>query len=231
MHGGYFRRETAPSPGGRPAATESDATVAYLAPFAAITATAMLTGAFSAGFDWLYPLRVVVAIAVLWCFRRTYTSLTWTLSWQAVAIGIATSVAWIALTPADPAQQAGWPRALAAVPAQWAALWVAIRLVGYVVTVPIAEELAFRGFLPRRMRSADFDRLPVTFTWPTFLISSALFGAFHGKFWLGGVIAGMAFALALYRRGRIVDAVQAHATTNGVLALYAFTTGHWSVWG
>jgi len=60
-------------------------------------------------------------------------------------------------------------------------------------------------------------------------VSSAVFGAFHGRFWFAGVIAGMAFAVALYRRGVLGDAVQAHATTNGLIALYAFTTGHWSM--
>jgi CAAX prenyl protease-like protein len=100
-----------------------------------------------------------------------------------------------------------------------------------VITVPIAEELVFRGFIPRRISSVDFHTLPLgVFTWSSFLISSALFGAFHGKLWIAGVIAGMSFAVALYRRGSLGDAVQAHATTNGLIALYAFTTGQWSVW-
>jgi CAAX prenyl protease-like protein len=113
----------------------------------------------------------------------------------------------------------------------WAAAWLLFRLVGYVITVPLAEELAFRGFLTRRLARADFQNLPLGFfSWGSFLISSALFGALHGGLWLAGTIAGMSFALALYRRGAFGDAVQAHATTNGLIALYAFTTGHWSVW-
>ena len=99
------------------------------------------------------------------------------------------------------------------------------------VTVPLAAELAFRGFLPRRLIQPDFENLPVgIFTWSSFLISSALFGAFHGGLWVAGTIAGMSFALALYRRGALGDAVQAHATTNGLIAVYAFATGRWSVW-
>jgi len=215
-----------------PTTSEHDPTAAYLAPFAAITATAMMTGAFSAGFDWLYPLRVFVAIAVLWMFRRTYAPLKWTFSWQAMAIGAFTFVVWIALMPSQPAAKAdAWPAALNSVPVHWAAAWMAMRLVGYVITVPIAEELVFRGFIPRRISSVDFHTLPLgVFTWSSFLISSALFGALHGKLWIAGVIAGMSFAVALYRRGSLGDAVQAHATTNGLIALYAFTTGQWSVW-
>jgi CAAX prenyl protease-like protein len=68
------------------------------------------------------------------------------------------------------------------------------------------------------------------FTWGSFLISSALFGAFHGGMWLAGTLAGMSFALALYSRRSLGDAVQAHAITNGLIAVYAFATGQWSVW-
>ena len=68
------------------------------------------------------------------------------------------------------------------------------------------------------------------FSWLSFLISSVLFGALHGGMWLHGTIAGMTFALALYQRGALGDAVQAHATTNALIVLYVFATGHWAVW-
>jgi exosortase E/protease (VPEID-CTERM system) len=227
MHRGYFRRHAVATT--RTPPPDHDPTAAYLAPFVAITAMAMLTGAFTAGFDWFYPLRVFAALAVLWMFRRTYLPLKWTFSWQAMAIGAVTFVVWIALLPA-PSTSATWQATLASVPTPWAAAWLAIRLIGYVVTVPIAEELAFRGFLPRRLASVDFHKLPIgAFSWSAFLVSSAVFGAFHGRFWFAGIVAGMAFAVALYRRGALGDAVLAHATTNGLIALYAFTTGHWSM--
>ena len=73
-------------------------------------------------------------------------------------------------------------------------------MVGSVVTVPLAEELAFRGYLTRRLMATEFQEIPLgRFTWFSFLISSALFGALHGR-WLAGILAGMLYALALYRR-------------------------------
>jgi len=135
------------------------------------------------------------------------------------------------MTPSAGSGNGGWPTALQAMPLGWSAAWLLIRLAGYVVTVPIAEELAFRGFLTRRLIQADFDRLPVgTFSWVSFCISSILFGALHGSFWLGGTLAGLLFGLALYRRRMLCDAVQAHATTNALIAVYVLITGHWSVW-
>ena len=82
------------------------------------------------------------------------------------------------------------------------------------------------------MMGADFEQLPLgLFSWSSFVISSLLFGALHGGFWLAGTIAGMAFAIALYQRRALGDAVLAHATTNGLIAFYVLATGRWSMWG
>ena len=210
---------------------DEDSTTAYLAPFLIVMASAMVTGAFSAGIDWLYPVRVIAAVWVLWVFRKRYSNLGWTLSWRAIAIGCATFVIWVALVPAGPSGGERWPAALQSVPFHWAAAWLVLRVVGYTITVPLVEELAFRGYLTRRLMRADFEQLPVgLFSWSSFAISSLLFGALHGGYWLAGTIAGMTFALALYQRRALGDAVMAHATTNGLIAVYVFATGRWSVW-
>ncbi|MEO7275306.1 MAG: exosortase E/protease, VPEID-CTERM system [Vicinamibacterales bacterium] len=230
LRGGYFQKAQ-PAAAGDPEPDTALATTAYLGPFAAITATAMLTSAVSAGFDWLYPLRVLAGGAVIWTFRRGYGGLRWSWSWPACAMGVATFVIWLALLPSSASTKALWPAALSSVPGYWAALWLGVRAFGYVIAVPIVEELAFRGFLTRRLVAANFDALPLgRFSWPAFLLSSLLFGALHGRLWLAGTVAGMAFALALYRRGELGDAVQAHATTNGLLMVYAIATGRWAVW-
>jgi hypothetical protein len=44
------------------------------------------------------------------------------------------------------------------------------------------------------------------------------------------MIAGMFFAIALYRRGRVTDAILAHAVTNGLIALYVLAAGSWYLW-
>ena len=215
---------------GRPSTTD-DSTGAYLAPFVVVLATGMVTGAFSSDLDWLYPLRVVAAAGVLWFFRRHYTHLGWSLSWRAVAIGIVTFGVWLMLAPAAPAARDVWPAALQAAPVHWAAVWLLFRVVGYTITVPLVEELAFRAYLTRRLMGPDVERLPLgVFTWSSFAISSVLFGLLHGTYWVAGTLAGMSFALALYQRRALGDAVVAHATTNGLLAVYVLTTGRWSLW-
>ena len=100
-------------------------------------------------------------------------------------------------------------------PAGLAVAWLIFRVLGSVITVPIAEELAFRGYALRRL--SDFDKISPRFTWLSFLLSSVLFGALHGR-WLAGTVAGMFYAWAMYRRGKVSDAIMAHSTTNALIA-------------
>jgi CAAX prenyl protease-like protein len=191
----------------------------------------MVTGALAGGFDWLYPLRVLAVGGVLWAFRRTYARWRWAWSWPAAALGAAVFALWLALEPPAPAgADAAFAARLASLPPALAAAWLLVRALGSAVTVPLAEELAFRGYLTRRLIAADFEAVPPgAFTWFSFLASSALFGALHSR-WEAGALAGSLYALALYRRGSVPEAVLAHATTNALIAAYVLLTGSWSLW-
>jgi CAAX prenyl protease-like protein len=109
--------------------------------------------------------------------------------------------------------------------------WIAFRALAAITTVPIAEELVFRGFFIRRLISPDFESLPLNaFTWLGLAISSVAFGLLHGNLWFAGIVAGLLYGWALLRRGRIGDAVIAHATTNALLAAYVLTFHKWHLW-
>ncbi|MFM9198016.1 MAG: exosortase E/protease, VPEID-CTERM system [Planctomycetia bacterium] len=222
-------------------------TTACLLPFLTLTGVTMLTRAFTSGFDLLYPVRVVCVAAVLWWLRGSYAWRQCRVSAAAVGIGVAAFAVWMALTPIGAIVAAVMfgmepvaPDALQVAPSidpgqlgrPWAFLWLLFRVLGSVVTVPIAEELFFRGFVIRRCLAEDADSVADgTFSWFSFVVSSLAFGLLHGDAWLAGIVAGMLFALALYRRGRLDDAVVAHATTNALLSGTVIATGAWSQWG
>jgi len=218
-------------------ATESvgaNPTAAYLGPLLALLTASMLGGAFSragGGFEILYPLRVLAVGAALWIFRRHYQGLGWTWSWGAVGAGVVVFVLWLGLegTPADAgdhALQAGAGQ----LPSSLLAVWMAFRVLGTVVTVPLAEELAFRGYALRRLIATDFESVSLQrFTALSFFGSSLLFGVLHSRL-VAGSLAGAAYALVLYRRGEMGDAVVAHATTNALLAAWVLATGAWTLW-
>lgn len=216
-------------------ASDANPAAAYLLPFLAILAAGMIGIACGMHADWLYAARVPAAAIVLLYFRRNYTSLNWKFSWLGPLIGVAVFALWIAAdfsltalhhTAADTA-----PSPLTSSSTAVRLSWIALRIASAVLTVPIAEELAFRGFLLRRLISADFDSLPLTrFTWPALLLSSLAFGLLHGRLWLPGTLAGLAYAFAMLRRGRVGEAIAAHATTNALLAAYVLTSHKWHLW-
>jgi exosortase E/protease (VPEID-CTERM system) len=210
---------------------EINPTAVYLTPLLALLATSMLTGAFSSGFDRLYPLRVVAVVAVLVCFRDGLTELRWGWSWTAVGIGGLVYGLWLLLEPLHAtADNTVFADGLASMPAGGAVAWLIFRAVGSVLTVPLAEELAFRGYLTRRLQAADFTAIsPGRLTTLALIVSSLVFGALHGR-WLAGSLAGALYAWAYHRRGRLTDAVLAHATTNGLLTLHVLATQNWSLW-
>jgi exosortase E/protease (VPEID-CTERM system) len=204
----------------------------YLVPLIAIIGTAMVLAPFSAGFEVLYPLRVLVAVGAFWYYRREIAAMSWKPSPWAIVSGALVFVLWIALSapPANASTLAGFGTGLAKLPASGAAAWLCFRVVGAVVTVPIAEELAFRGYLVRKLIAADFMAVTAgQFTWLSFIGSSVLFGVLHNQL-LAGTIAGMIFAIVLYRHGVLVDAIVAHSTANAFLSAYVLMTGRWFLW-
>ncbi len=202
--------------------------VPYLLPQLVLIAATMVGAALTVrgGPDRAYPLRVVAAGLAFWALRGRYRGLALGGSWVAVGAGVLVFAAWMALEPAS-AATAG---PLAGMSASAGAAWLACRVIGSVVAVPIAEELAFRGFLARRLASVDFEAVnPRDLGWLAVAVSSAAFGALHGR-WLAGCLAGVVYALAYRRRGALIDPILAHAVTNAMIAGYVLATGRWAFW-
>lgn len=214
-------------PGGEPAANPA---APYLVPLIALLATSMVTAAFTDGFDALYPAGVLVTALALFRYRAALWPVRLDRPVVAVAIGIAVFALWMALQ-----EQAVGVSGAAAPP--WAGLspalaaaWIAFRVAGSVLTVPIAEELAFRGYLMRKLAGGEFDpAAPLRFTALSFVASSVLFGLLHHG-WIAGTLAGAAFALAALHRGRLSDAVVAHMTANALIAASVLGFGRWDLW-
>jgi exosortase E/protease (VPEID-CTERM system) len=216
--------------GSADATARPDGTAAYLMPLLAILAAGMIARALSAGFDLLYPMRLVSAAVVLWAFRRSYRTLNWRFSWRGVSVGLAVFCVWAACayflsTPSSV------PEDLANLSPPLRAAWITCRAAAAIFTVPIAEELAFRGYLMRRIASREFEGLPLTAVSTTALVTSAIaFGVTHGGMWLAGIAAGLSYGLIAIKTGKIGEAVAAHATTNALIALQVLLFDQWQLW-
>jgi exosortase E/protease (VPEID-CTERM system) len=211
---------------------ESPVARAYLVPFLAILAASFVSKAASGTFEWLYPLRFISAAVALWTYRTELRKLNWRFGWSAPLTGGAVFLVWIALFRwTQEASSSSLGASLSSLPTPARLTWIAFRVAAAAITVPIAEELAFRGFLARRIIDREFDRVAFSALTPLSIgVSSVAFGLLYGQHWLAGMVAGLAFAVLLRVRGRIGDAVVAHAISNLLLAAWVLLRGDWALW-
>ena len=203
---------------------------ALLMPFVILLAATLITSAASSDFNWLYPVKVIATAAALWFFWSLYDFQRPAHVAEPVTIGTAVFIIWMVLVPEDAERTASFADTLGNAAPWIATTWLVFRFVGSAITVPLAEELAFRGYILARMSGASLHtRDRIAFAWLPFLGSSLLFGVFHGA-WIAGTIAGLGYAIARYRRGRVQDAIVAHMTTNALLSGYVLLTQEWSYW-
>jgi exosortase E/protease (VPEID-CTERM system) len=210
----------------------------FLLPLLAVVATALVSGLFVEELDYFYSLRVVVGLLVLaWYYQdyaaglRQHLRGRSALSWHAVGVGVAAYVLWMGISALTaPYAPEAPPEALSELATPLVAVWIIGRMLGAVLVVPIVEELAFRGFLLRRLVASDFTKVPHDqWHWPAVLISSLAFAVVHQQ-WIGGFAAGVLYAYAQKRRGLLSDAIVAHAVTNALIAMQVLLAGHWSLW-
>ncbi|MBV8854083.1 MAG: exosortase E/protease, VPEID-CTERM system, partial [Sinobacteraceae bacterium] len=214
------------------AATSSgvNAAAVYLMPLLAILSAGMIARAVSNGFELFYSLRLLFALVALLIYAGYLRTLDWSFSWRGLAVGLLVLALWLlsAEVLLDPATA---PVPLMNMSSGARALWLCGRIATAGILVPVAEELAYRGFLLRRLVAADFEK--VTYqgvgNWPL-LASSVLFGFGHGPMLVPGVAAGLAYGTLAIRTGRLGEAVAAHMTTNLALALVVLVYDKWQLW-
>lgn len=218
----------------QPNSLDTNETVVYLLPFTLIVATSLVTQGLAEGFEAWYVLRFVVAVAIFWTFRAHYRQIDWRFSWRAVIAGVAIGAIWIAINlkfravAADNLITASALAHMTWLP-RWA--WIGTRVAAASLTVPIAEELAFRGFVARRVMRADFENLPYyRMNWFSLTVSSLAFGAMHGHMWAAGVLTGAVLWWLSKSQDRLGEAVAAHAMANAVIAIAAVRMHDYFLW-
>ncbi len=234
QHARWFRKQNALVPAEPAESAEVNSIAVYLLPFTLILAASLLTQGLAEGFEAFYPLRVVFALFAFWVYRRQYRAMDWRFGVPGLLAGTVIGLLWLGIrlhfhtVTADVALTTS---ALAAATRLHRWTWIALRVLGATLTVPVAEELAFRGFAARRVQRTDFETLPYRdMNWPSFAVSSVAFGALHGRMWPAGILTGAAlWAVARYKN-RLGEAAAAHAAANAVIAVAAVLLHDYSLW-
>ena len=170
----------------------------------------------------IYPIKTVFVAVVLFLFWNRYTEVDMrkAFSWRNLSIGILAGiivfVLWINMDRGFAVL--GKPEV------------TTFRFFGASVVVPVFEEIFWRSFLIRYIINPKFENVPVgKFTWPSFVISSILFG-FEHNLWLAGIMAGISYCLVLYYTKNLSSAILSHVVTNLLLGIYVLLTGNWQFW-
>ncbi len=205
---------------------------ALILPFTALMLMTLLTPAFSAGFDWLYPLRVLlVAYVLAWCWT-SYDLRGWRPHQLSIVGGVLVALLWIVVYPRDAEADAVFQQRLFSAQRDDLALtWLFFRALGSSLTVPVAEELFFRGYLMARLQGVQSNRLATVLSWhgASIVGTSILFGLLHDA-WIAGSLAGLVFAAVRVRCGNVLDAIAAHAVANTGVTLWVLSTGQYTLW-
>ena len=109
-------------------------------------------------------------------------------------------------------------------------LFVGVRATGSALVVPPLEEIFYRSFVYRYIANPDFTSVSLQ-RWHSvsFFVCAALFGFSHNE-WLAGILCAMAYQALVLRRGRLGEAMTAHAVTNFLLAIWVVAKGAWQFW-
>ena len=185
---------------------------------------------------WIVVARGAVIALVLAWFWRGYGELrnpppVHPAHWPvAVLAGLAVFLAWIGFdqdwavlsrspgfAPLRPDGSTDWAMALA-------------RLAGFVLVVPVMEELFWRSLVLRWIERHEFLSVaPGSVGIRAFVITTALFALEHDR-WFAGVIAGVVYNALYMRTGNLWVPIVAHACTNGALGVWVLYTGNWEFW-
>ena len=214
----------------------------FLLPLIVLMVAGLFDQIFNANFDWLYPIPILCSALAIIYYRSYLLKLIEKPSFTASVIGVLVFFIWIWLVPVDIAKSELFMSEISTAPLGFALFWLACRVIGAVLIVPIAEELAFRGFALPCLRvwlnnllnkNILFKLSPhcmaLIGTALSLALTSILFGMLHSDF-LAGLLAGVGFGIAYLLRRKLIDAIVAHVVTNGLLAIYVIVFGYWSYW-
>ena len=114
-------------------------------------------------------------------------------------------------------EEAGWGLAI-------------MKLLGSAITIAVAEEFFFRGFLYRWLRQGEFWKIPLDrFDAQAFWMVVAVFGLEHDR-WLAGMAAGAVYGWLAVRTGNVWAGAIAHGITNFALGVYVMVSRQYGFW-
>ena len=222
--------------------------LAYIFPMAVFLLLTAAGGWWPSWYPAFYVARAVIVAALLVLFWRQYTRISWRYWWLGAIVGVIGIFQWVAMQLwlqnhfewFRPSTDPVTGEVTAFNPFKFFEGWspavlygfIAFRIAGAVLVVPVMEELFWRDYLWRQILAPnDFKLARVgEWGWAPFLIVSGAFALVHGNWWLTAIVwALMVGALLVYTKS-LGACIVAHAVTNLLLAVYVLRTKDWAFW-
>ncbi len=204
-------------------------------PFAVFAVLTLLQGRFGDSAQyWIYALKTLIGAWMVWLAWPYVKEMRWKLSWEAVVVAVVIFLAWVGLDghyPLFAARQETFnPERTYGTGSASTLIFIAFRIIGSSLIVPPLEEVFYRSFIYRYLVKSDFLKIPLGyFDWRAFLIAGLVFGIGHYE-WLPGILCAFAYQGLVIRKGRLGDAMTAHAITNFLLALWVVARSAYYFW-
>lgn len=182
-----------------------------------------------------YPVKILAVTGIVIFYWKSYDELRFDQLKAvhilgALATGVIVFVLWINMDWDFATLGSSVAYDPASLPGNTYYAFLAVRLAGTALVVPVFEEIFWRSFVLRYIINQNFIEVRIgTFTWLSFIISSLLFGSEH-YLWLAGIMAGVFYSLLLYWSRNIYACIIAHSVTNLLLGIYVIRTGSWQFW-
>jgi CAAX prenyl protease-like protein len=210
--------------------------VARVAPFVVFVALTALQGKLGPNSQyWVYLAKTVVGVVLIWAMWPIVREMRWAFSWEAVAMGVFVFVFWVGLDPLYPrffkidAAWQPWRDFGENSPLAWATMIG--RVIGMTLVVPPMEEVFYRSFVYRYIITPKFETSPLNrFDGRAFIFTAILFGSAHGNQWPVAILCAFCYQWLVLRKGRLGDAMTAHAITNLLLGSYIMWKQQWQFW-
>ena len=226
--------------------TKLDTFIPYFSPYFAFLGIKAIADLFPNGLYLGYILAYVAAAALLWIFHQKYqemhenkiTSLN--LFW-ALMVGVIGITIWILPYHyiANFAKTDGIFGLLGSrqntiklhhLQKSWLSPFILFRFIGYVLIVPIFEELFIRSFLWRFIINPDIEKVAIgDYTAFAFWGTAILFALSHNE-WIVAFLYAVIINLFLIIKKDIKLCMVAHGFSNAILVIYVIISENWFLW-
>ena len=214
--------------------------LAYALPMGIFLVLTWVGGTWPATYPATYVGKTIATAVALFLLRGHFTRIVWRYWWLGILVGIVGIVQWVGMETLILQYWPHYPRMshepydpfahFHSAAGAWS--FIAVRIAGATLLVPVMEELFWRDFLWRTIIAPNDFKLAHIGEWDpaAFFVVALIFGAGVHIEWMTAIGWGLMIGLLLLVTRSLGACIIAHAVTNGLLGVYVLYTHQWQWW-